>query len=371
MTLTKFAQRFTCSPSPISPFHGMPPELIDLIIDHAHADRSLLAACSLVCKAWFPAARYHLFSNTKLNVQNALSFVHLIESTSSTVSPFVRHIDAKDNCEGGRWVDDLFLNLTSLPYITSISLTSSCDAPLSQITLFTLCSFDRLVELRLAECEFRDFTEVQQLICSFPMLEILYLEADWPEPRTIDLTDASPSPYLRELYLRCEMSHVLEWFLLQPSVAPVSKLTLHGLDSIDLPVVSRYLRRLGPALTHLIIPRIGSVVDSLSDHLDLSLNACLRYLKLGIDSDVAYLSMARTLLSQLDSPFFEEVELSLYSVRQSPKVARYWTDLDTLLTGPHFPSMKRATVSAMSAVSLAKEVLPLCHERGVLQVQHH
>ncbi|KAG5642871.1 hypothetical protein DXG03_002016 [Asterophora parasitica] len=347
----------------------MPPELIDSIIDHAHADPALLAACSLVSKAWFPAARHHLFSNAKLDAKNAPSFVNLIDSTFSTVAPFVRHIDAKDNCEGSRWVDSLFANLTSLPSVTSISLISSCDSPISQITLFTLCSFDRLVELKLAECEFGNFTEVQQLICSFPMLQSLYLEADWPEPNSIDPTVASPSPHLRELYLRCEMSHVLAWFLTQPSVAPVSKLTLHGLDAADLPVVSLYLQTLGPVLTHLTIPHIGSVVDSLSTDLNLSHNTGLRYLQIGIDADIAYLCMARALLSQVASPSFDEVELSFYSVRQGPKVARQWAELDALLNTPPLSSMTRATISTMSGSSLAKEVLPLSYERNILHVR--
>ncbi|GLB41259.1 hypothetical protein LshimejAT787_0904740 [Lyophyllum shimeji] len=351
--------------------HSIPPELIDLIIDHAHADRSLLAACSLVCKAWFPAARHHLFSNAKLNAENASSFVNLINSASSTINPFVRHIDAKDNCESGRWVEDWFAKLTSLPFVTSICFTSSCDTVLSQTTLRALRSFDRLVDLRLVGCQFADFIEVQELICSFPVLQSIYLEADWPEPFAITPTETSPSPHLRELYLRCEMSHILDWFLMQPHVAPVSKVTLHGLDAVELPVVGRYLQALGPVLTHLTIFPSGSVYNSLSDHVNLSLNACLQYLKLVIDCDSPDLTMARTFLSQVDSPLFDEVELSFYSVRQGPRLAREWTDLDKLLATPKFSSMTRTTISAMSAAGLAKETLPLCHQRGVLQVQRH
>ncbi|KAF8066960.1 hypothetical protein FPV67DRAFT_1582634 [Lyophyllum atratum] len=360
-----------CTSLRMTSFHAIPLELVDLIIDHGHADYSLLTACSLVCKAWFPAARHHLFSNAKLNATNASSFVDLVNSASSTIIPFVRRIDARDNCEDGRWVEDLFGSLTSLPSVKSISLVSSCDTTLSRRTLSNLRSFGRLVELRLSECAFGDFTEVQELICSFPVLESLYLEADWPEPRTITPTKTSPSPHLRELYLRCEMSHVLEWFLMQCDLAPVSKLTLHGLDSFELPVVGRYMETLGPELTHLTIFPSGSVYNTLSNHVNLSLNACLRYLKLVIDCDSPDLAMARTFLSQVESPLFDEVELSFYSVRQGPKVAREWTDLDALLAQPKFSSMRRTTISAVSAAGLAKETLPLCHKRGVLQVQRH
>ncbi|KAG5653810.1 hypothetical protein H0H81_010278 [Sphagnurus paluster] len=374
----------------MSPFRAMPAELVDLVIDHAHTDLSLLAVCSLVCKAWFPAARHHLFSSTKLNAKNASSFARLLNSASSSVAGFVRHIDANDSCEGGRWIDDIFPSLASLPFVTSISLTPSCDTILSQSTLSTLCTFDRLVDLKLAECEFRDFAEVQRLIVAFPMLQSLYLEADWPEPHAIAPTEISPSSHLREVYLRCEMSHILGWFLLQPHLAPVNKLTLHGLDSIDLPVTRRYLQALGSSLTHLTILPNGSIIseqnrttsrtivcspyagtfsDCISRQIDLSLNPSLAYLKLSIDCDYAYLGMTCALFSQITSRAFDEVELSLYSVRQGPKVASAWSDLDALLATPQL-AMVRTTISAMSAASLAKETLPLCHKRGVLQVRH-
>ncbi|KAG6918813.1 hypothetical protein DXG01_011565 [Tephrocybe rancida] len=359
------------SPTPFSTLpsiHDLPAELVDLVIGHAHADTSLLAACSLVCKAWRPAARHHLFSNTKLNVNNASSFINIVDSETSTVAPFVRHIDANDNCEDGRWVDNHFMGLQPhlLPSLTSISLTS--PETLSHTTLSTLHSFNRLKELRLAECEFGDFTQVQSLLCSFPLLESLYLEADWPEPHAVLPTNTSPAPRLRELHLRCEMSHILEWFLMQPAVAPVSKLTLHGLDTVELPIVTRYLQALGAALTRLTIVPSGYVYDSMSDHLDLSFNPCLRYLKLSIDCDGDNLLMASTLLSQLESPAFEEVELSFYSVRQGPKINRQWADLDALLATPPFAS-SRATITAMSGAAQAKETLPLCQKRGALRTQ--
>ncbi|TBU24559.1 hypothetical protein BD311DRAFT_610699, partial [Dichomitus squalens] len=39
----------------------LPAETIDNIIDYLHDDVTTLAASSLVCRAWLPACRYHLF----------------------------------------------------------------------------------------------------------------------------------------------------------------------------------------------------------------------------------------------------------------------------------------------------------------------
>lgn len=175
------------------------------------------------------------------------------------MSHFIRRIEAKDSYEGERWLSSTFSSLSVLPALTSVSITASFDTTFSDDTLSTLSSFDTLVELKLAECAFEDFSQVQKLLCSLPVLEKLHLEADWPEPRQIVPTEGSPSPRLTEVYLRCEISHVLAWLMMAPQVSPVSKLTLHGVDADDLPIVTRYLRALGPALTHLTIFPSGSL----------------------------------------------------------------------------------------------------------------
>ncbi|KAF9066123.1 hypothetical protein BDP27DRAFT_1151553, partial [Rhodocollybia butyracea] len=41
--------------------HHYPQELVDEIIGFLHDDKGGLLHCSLVCRAWMPAARYHLF----------------------------------------------------------------------------------------------------------------------------------------------------------------------------------------------------------------------------------------------------------------------------------------------------------------------
>jgi len=211
---------------------------------------------------------------------------------------------------------------------------------------------------------------VQELLCAFPALERLHLEADWPETETIAPTDMGLSANLRELYLRCEASHVLEWFLMMPEVAPVSKLTLHGIDALDLPIVTRYLKALGPSLTHLSIYPSGRLYDALCSQVDLSIHPNLEYVKLVIDCDSSNLLMTRDLLAQVKSPSFEEIELSFYSIRQVSKTADQWATLDALLAKPQFASLRRVTVSAMIAASLARETLPQCESRGILRIRH-
>src|SRR5271170_2648382 len=63
----------------------LPAELTDRVIDHLHSDRLTLARCSLVCKTWLPASRYHLFNTAiRLTKSNINSFVELLDSPTST-----------------------------------------------------------------------------------------------------------------------------------------------------------------------------------------------------------------------------------------------------------------------------------------------
>lgn len=249
----------TQTPRSMTHIPFMPLELVDLILDYAHSNPSTLAACSLVCKSWFPSARFHIFSSVNLNADSACAFSSILNSTSSTIAHFINRVDVKDTCESARWLPAVFPSLDRLPSLTAISITSSFDTPFSHAVLYTLSSFTNLVELKLVDCSFDDFSDVQELLCAFPALESLHIEADWPEPSSIEPTADSPSLRLKELFLRCEAAHVLEWFLIQPDVAPVSKLTLHGIDAFELPVVTNYLQALGPALTHLTIFPSGSL----------------------------------------------------------------------------------------------------------------
>lgn len=65
---------------------------------------------------------------------------------------------------------------------------------------------------------------------------------------------------------------------------------------------------------------------------------------------------------------FQEVELSFYSIRQVAKTAELWTSLDLSLAKPQFDSLKRVTVSANIAARMARETLPRCQERGILNI---
>jgi hypothetical protein len=48
-------------PLPRTLSDSIPQELFERFIDFLHGDKNSLSRCSIVCRAWLPASRYHLF----------------------------------------------------------------------------------------------------------------------------------------------------------------------------------------------------------------------------------------------------------------------------------------------------------------------
>lgn len=71
-----------------------PQEPTDKVVDHME-DNKALKICNLICKAWLPRSRYHLFSTVTLTAPNLASFVDLIDASSLSLLPFVRHLKLK------------------------------------------------------------------------------------------------------------------------------------------------------------------------------------------------------------------------------------------------------------------------------------
>ena len=180
----------------------LPPELIDIIIDHLHSDRRALVSCSLVCKTWRLSARHHLFARLALNLENANNPAFL--RSGSDIIPFAHHIhlDYLLTLSGpGRRVPQLvgFNGITSL----GLTIWQLIDLP-AQVALLT--QFPSVVRLELHHIEFITFKELANFICSFRCLEILEIlvmnQVEWERerPPTMIVTFTG-TPHFHALHL--------------------------------------------------------------------------------------------------------------------------------------------------------------------------
>jgi hypothetical protein len=150
---------------------SLPPEILDLIVDHLHDEPTTLKACCVVSKSWIHRPRSHLFSRVEFCAPK--SHLELWKKTFPDPSNSPAHhtrsliirgiptVTAADVDAGG-WIHT-FHNLVHL-YLESPRWEGVSLVPFHGISA-TLRSL----------CLIRTSSDVLDLICSFPLLEDLAL----------------------------------------------------------------------------------------------------------------------------------------------------------------------------------------------------
>lgn len=155
------------------------PEIIDVIVDNLHTDKSSLRACGLTARTWLPSSRYHLFAKVTLRPSNILSFTKLLEYPLNNIAPMVRHLaveletDKENTILGASLVLPLLPSITAhLRMIKSLSLAridwSQCSPEILQNTLSNLGVVETLELNRVAV---RGPEGAVDLLCAFPLLK--------------------------------------------------------------------------------------------------------------------------------------------------------------------------------------------------------
>ena len=166
----------------------LPPEILDLIVDHLHDEPAALKACCVVSKSWVPRARKHLFAQVEFIPPDVIrlwrkafpdhhsSPAHHTRSLSIGSIPIL----AGANAGAGSWTST-FRNVVNLCYTIlgvqsyrpTLSSFRGFSSTLRSLTLYFITS------------------EIFDLVCSFPLLEDLTLfflilrnTTEWNVPST-------------------------------------------------------------------------------------------------------------------------------------------------------------------------------------------
>jgi hypothetical protein len=143
--------------------NDFPQELIERIIDDLYDDEPSLIHCSLVCRAWLPATRYHLFSGYPgLHLTNepnkSSALLELLALGPSTVTQFITCLSLTDYPSYAQeavdqiWSPRLAL-LCRLPSIESLSLTG-WRRSIDNNVYATIPHFNHLAQLKLRVAKF-------------------------------------------------------------------------------------------------------------------------------------------------------------------------------------------------------------------------
>ncbi|KAJ6482286.1 hypothetical protein C8R47DRAFT_1133546 [Mycena vitilis] len=128
----------------------VPSEMSDMIVDHLHDDVPTLRQCSLVCKEWLPAARFHIFSVVNLSLYSIDQMLELLFYSESPIPQCIRHLSVIEG-RGGEfypeWVNEKFAMVpVTFPGLSDATMTA-IRVIMARIVRLELMSFVRFEDL--------------------------------------------------------------------------------------------------------------------------------------------------------------------------------------------------------------------------------
>ena len=230
--------QIVCNRMPIPP---LPVELTDEIIAwiptvcSGKGKTTTLLRCSLVCSAWVPRSRHHLFDDCSVGLEK---YDVLLSRAlrSSRLRPYltsVRTLEIYDDGTGyelgssqsdstPRWRWGLIHELAGhLPNLVALKLKSNFIAhPVS--TSMVISRFSSVRLLHFNYCLFDSFGTLRRILTALPSLKELHMHGvtDWPSPHDalsppLLVVAKTSRPALDHLYINWHSGHItlLQQFL--------------------------------------------------------------------------------------------------------------------------------------------------------------
>ncbi|KAF7356322.1 hypothetical protein MVEN_00964500 [Mycena venus] len=235
-----------------------PLELQDLVIDHTHDQKHVLAISALVNKSWLLSSRHHLFGSVILHDRNWKAFVQLQGSPLATFTQSISAMTISLSYNGESF-KELVSGLRVLPTLQHLRLEDIYWPGITESTTNSLVMvFPNIRELDIHQVSFDSPPHMATLVSRFPQLQ-----------------SASLYPIFLEYGSALQASHYpeiprnLERLRLRPTirVLELGILDAHGLHS-----VGNLLRALGPDLHDLNLKLHHFNADDIRTHIDLSQN---------------------------------------------------------------------------------------------------
>lgn len=347
-----------------------------MLVSHID-DRHTLYSCSLTCRRWLPASRFHLFRN--LCIPSRASYDILVRLRDA---PHISH--SFENIYSLRLWEDQdkpWLYLVPLDFghrFAHVRLLTLLkfrwhEFPIHP-SLFTLgVCLTSITSLTLVGGTFYNFTEFRRLVCAFGHLTELIVErVAWRNPPMYSRCDYHALfPRLQLLWLNsgCEstVTALVDWLLCTPSSRSIRDLQLgnYGTQSVDdMRAAQRLTAALGSALenyelslqacaagplffialvppSQLMLHDIGDVVD-----LDLVHNTSLRTLHIR-NVELRSCGYLVLLLSRRVWPaslVHLSFDLYITSHDSLEPLAESWTRVDKILAHETFSMLQMVTV---------------------------
>lgn len=256
---------------------SLPQELVDYTIDYLHNDGLSLRHCSLVSRGWTHTAQSYLFRRILIRDGSELERLTKLFEVRPNLALHVRTLRLKAY---QHWMaptsTELLSWIRAVPQILSQTLRRVSTIHFEHIQwdmfrvdnafLADLSNFKGVQELSFLTCNFGAFETFAQIVLVFRGLLRLSLDVvGWRDDRealkSLLPSYAAPALQLRELRVGrfCHMQTVFDWLLGMPSGICLRALEIENVtNAVELRLVGRMLKALGPSLHHL---KLGCKLD--------------------------------------------------------------------------------------------------------------
>jgi hypothetical protein len=253
----------------------LPQELIDKIVDYFCDNIQVLVTLSVVCKAWLPRTRYHLFNYVSVLPWNCDKLLDLLNSPSTTFIPLIRHLNLQDY--PGRDGSNLLPRaLPQLMVLTAVHELRIRDARIHLWKAGVWSSFisgfqtSSLRDIRIScGIRFESFSQLIDTLGAFPCLEHISLHVvSWVGNDTVMPSAAQKVPTrLQSLELGSVgtgyKGSILRWLLSGNVALTITKLRIITIQKNETAAIGEFLLALGPSLKQLDLGFATSHVDSI------------------------------------------------------------------------------------------------------------
>ncbi|KAF7357437.1 hypothetical protein MSAN_01339700 [Mycena sanguinolenta] len=332
----------------------LPQELTDKILDCLYDDKPSLGQCSLVCWAWVPATRFHIFRDITLRRRwgrvmhpQFRVFLDMLAADSCTLAPFVVHLTLEDldpTPEAGREITQAFSALSRLTSVASLTFDRWQNLGVQPLHNL-LPRLTALSELTFTRVMVDSATQLFNMLEMCPSLTSLAIvSVSWgPSP--------SPGFYsyagsIRTLRLAgCPMDEFLGIFapLNSPLQLACKSVEIRGIAPEYIPSICRLLNSIAQSLQHLTIDfthddpgesPASKAEELLFKHLDLRKHMRLTSFRVDdIDDSDRPSAILYAIQCALRSPHLEELVFSLtVQSEMQLRTKLQWEQIDDILS---------------------------------------
>ncbi|KAJ7279466.1 hypothetical protein C8J57DRAFT_1464865 [Mycena rebaudengoi] len=237
------------------PRKTLPRELCDSIVDQLHAEPAALGNCALVCRAWVPSSRFHLFESISLTQHSgsrAARLNTLLANPHATIQPAVRtlillnalsSVQIRNSTTGSAQVRTLLQIVPHITQLHNIRTLTLSDLPFDIFSAFPKVKMLSLHDVAAGPALLRLATYFPRLTD----LKLNYVHAIPYRSRSPPAPDPVPVlAALRSLFVQGSSIGFFGWMgILAPNVTALS---IEDISSSELPYLVKYLDIVGSTL---------------------------------------------------------------------------------------------------------------------------